>query len=181
MADAGNFRRSADTDHLAGAGSRRGQAHIGRENPWAIPIQDHKVFGKAFDLFKAHHCVNKKPRTAYEYNRAIELYFLPRFKLEQLKDITLEAITDITDRLARTPSAQAHALSIARTFFKWRARVVGENHIRADPREEVESRHHPARCLPSSICLQRLSSCCSSRGTGLKSRISFSDISSMSP
>src|SRR5262245_31726886 len=49
----------------------------------------------------------------------------------------------------------------------------------ADSRDEAESAHHPARCLPSSICLGRLSPTYSSRNAGLKSRISFSAISSI--
>src|SRR5262249_42723401 len=48
----------------------------------------------------------------------------------------------------------------------------------ADSRDEAESAHHPARCLPPSICLGRLSPTYSSRNAGLKSRISFSAISS---
>src|SRR5262249_2199028 len=48
----------------------------------------------------------------------------------------------------------------------------------ADSRDEAESAHHPARCLPSSICLGHLSPTYSSRNAGLKSRISFSAISS---
>jgi hypothetical protein len=35
--------------------------------------------------------------------------------------------------------------------------VIPENSIRADSRDEGESGHHPARCLPSSICSERLS------------------------
>jgi hypothetical protein len=46
---------------------------------------------------------------------------------------------------------------------------------------EAESGHHPMRCLRSSICLGRLSPTCSSRGAGLKSRISFFVISSILP
>src|SRR5262249_27636259 len=49
----------------------------------------------------------------------------------------------------------------------------------ADSRDETESAHHPARCLPSSICLGRLSPTYSSRDAGLKSRTSFSGISSI--
>src|SRR6516164_1442938 len=42
-----------------------------------------------------------------------------------------------------------------------------------------ESEHHLARCLPSSIFLGRLSPTCSSGNAGLKSRTSFSGISSI--
>jgi hypothetical protein len=57
--------------------------------------------------------------------------------------------------------------------------VVPENHIRTDSCDEAESAHDPTRCVQSSVCLGRLSATCSSRGAGLESRISFSDISSI--
>jgi hypothetical protein len=58
--------------------------------------------------------------------------------------------------------------------------VVPANPIRAkDSRDEVESAHHPARCLRSSGCLGRLSLICLGRGGGLKSRTYFSGISSI--
>ena len=60
-----------------------------------------------------------------------------------------------------------------------RSGVVPENLSSADSRDEAESAHHPARCLPPSICLGRLSPTYSSRNAGLKSRISFSAISSI--
>ena len=52
--------------------------------------------------------------------------------------------------------------------------VIPGNSIWADSRVEGESGRHPPRCLPCSICLGRLSPTCSSRGAGLKSRISSS-------
>jgi hypothetical protein len=57
--------------------------------------------------------------------------------------------------------------------------VVPENSIRVDSRDETESAHHHARCLHSFSCLGHLSPTCSGRGAGLKSRISFSGISSI--
>jgi molecular chaperone DnaK (HSP70) len=58
---------------------------------------------------------------------------------------------------------------------------VPENSMRPDSRGEAESAHHPMRCLRSSTYLERMSQTCSSRGAGLKSRTSFSVISSTSP
>jgi glycosyltransferase involved in cell wall biosynthesis len=52
-------------------------------------------------------------------------------------------------------------------------------HGRLDlPEHQGESDHHPMRCLRSSTCLEHLSPTCSSRGAGLKLRISFCVISS---
>jgi integrase len=39
-----------------------------------------------------------------------------------LAKITFHTLSEITDALADTPSEQAHALAVARTFFKWCAR-----------------------------------------------------------
>jgi hypothetical protein len=58
-------------------------------------------------------------------------------------------------------------------------RVVPENLVPSDSRDERESEHDPTRCLPSSICLERLSPTCSSRGAGLRLRTCFSGISSI--
>ena len=81
-----------------------------------------RTFGEAYELFKAEHVAKKKPRTQYDYGRVIELYFLKKLRSERLKDVTYETITRITDKLADTPSEQAHALAIARTFLRWCAR-----------------------------------------------------------
>src|SRR5262245_41611165 len=48
-----------------------------------------------------------------------------------------------------------------------------------DSRGEAESGHHLAQCSGCSTCLGRSSPTCSSRNAGLKSRTSFSDISSI--
>src|SRR5262244_4302096 len=59
--------------------------------------------------------------------------------------------------------------------------VVPENFILVDSRDEVETAHHPVRCLRSSNCSGRSSPTCSGRGVSLKSRTSFSGISSILP
>jgi integrase len=52
----------------------------------------------------------------------LDKYFLPELAKARLVKITYEKITGITDKLSRTRSEQAHALAVARTFFKWCAR-----------------------------------------------------------
>src|SRR5262249_21324881 len=59
--------------------------------------------------------------------------------------------------------------------------VVPENSIREDSPGEAESAHHLVRCLRSSNCSERSSPTCSGRRGGLKSRTSFSAISSILP
>src|SRR5450759_2137460 len=49
-------------------------------------------------------------------------------------------------------------------------RVVPENSIRRDSRDEAESAHHPPRCLQLSNYLERISPICSSRDGGVKLR-----------
>src|SRR5262249_56304725 len=88
------------------------------------------------------------------------------------------------ERLLKIPAEPSPELRIPGAAAQ--TRVVSMAGIRlgsilssADSRDEAESAHHPARCLPSSICLGRLSPTYSSRNAGLKSRISFSAISSI--
>src|SRR5215813_3557613 len=50
---------------------------------------------------------------------------------------------------------------------------------RPDSRDEAESAHHTTRCLHFFSCLGRVSPTCSGRSAGLKSRTSFSGISSI--
>ncbi len=78
-----------------------------------------RKFGEAYELFKTEHVAKKKARTQYDYQRAIELYFLKKLGSERLQDVTYETVTDITDKLADRPSEQAHTLAVARTFLRW--------------------------------------------------------------
>jgi len=57
--------------------------------------------------------------------------------------------------------------------------VVPKNHVRTDSCDEENQRMIRTRCVRSSICLGPVSAIYSSRGAGFKSRISFSDISSI--
>lgn len=87
------------------------------------PLARSKItFEQAYERFKTEHVALKRARTQYDYKRTIEWYFLPKLASIRLSKITYETITGITAPLADTPSEQAHALAIARTFFKWCAR-----------------------------------------------------------
>jgi integrase len=85
-------------------------------------IRSKVTFEQAYEKFKAGHVAAKKPRTQHDYKRVIDKYFLPELAKTRLVKITYEKITGITDKLSGTPSEQAHALAVARTFFKWCAR-----------------------------------------------------------
>jgi len=87
------------------------------------PVARSKVtFEQAYAKFKTDHVAAKKPRTQHDYKRVLDKYFLPTLAKTRLTKITYEKLTSITDELAATPSEQAHALAVARTFFKWCAR-----------------------------------------------------------
>ncbi len=79
-------------------------------------------FEQAYEKFKTEHIAAKRPRTRHDYERILEKYFLLPFSKSRLSKITYEKITEITNKLSDTPSEQAHALAVARTFFKWCAR-----------------------------------------------------------
>jgi integrase len=87
------------------------------------PVVRSKVtFEQAYAKFETDHVTAKKPRTQHDYKRVLDKYFLPALAKTRLAKITYEKLTSITDELAGTPSEQAHALAVARTFFKWCAR-----------------------------------------------------------
>jgi integrase len=77
------------------------------------------TLGEAYETFKAEHCATKKPRTIHDYTRILDKYYVPKLGKKRLSEITYEMITDITKHLADTPSEQAHALGVGRTFFRW--------------------------------------------------------------
>ncbi len=87
------------------------------------PVERSKItFELAYEKFKEAHVRTKKPRTQKDYKRVLEKYFIPELSKTRLAKITFEKLTKITDNLTDTPSEQAHALAVARTFFKWCAR-----------------------------------------------------------
>jgi hypothetical protein len=77
------------------------------------------TFQAAYDAFKADHLAKKKARTQADYQRMLDKYFVPKLGTKKLPAVTYETITNITDKLADTPSEQAHALAVARTFLRW--------------------------------------------------------------
>jgi integrase len=85
-------------------------------------IRSKITFEQAYEKFKADHVAGKRPRTQHDYKRVLDKYFLPELAKTRLVTISYEKITGITDKLSETPSERAHALAVARTFFKWCAR-----------------------------------------------------------
>jgi hypothetical protein len=74
---------------------------------------------KAYEKFKTEHTAKKKARTKADYERVMDKHFVPALGSKKLPQVTYEIITAITDKLAHVPSEQAHALAVARTFFRW--------------------------------------------------------------
>jgi integrase len=89
----------------------------------ATPLDSERVtFERAYETFKSDYVPHRKERTQKDYRRMLELYFLPALKSKRMDAITAHMISAITDKLAGTPSEQAHALVVARLFFRWAIR-----------------------------------------------------------
>jgi hypothetical protein len=74
-----------------------------------------------------------------------------------------------------SPALLGRLNNIDRSLLVWLYRwfpsvVLSENSIRLDLRGELESAHHPVRCLRSSACLGCSWPTCSSRERGLRPR-----------
>lgn len=63
-----------------------------------------------------------KPRTVADYERLLNRHFMPRFRKEQIGNISARDIMKRLDRLSDTPSEQQHALAAIRVFFNFTAR-----------------------------------------------------------
>ena len=100
----------APRDYYSCQSAGRRETHPCSENPWVQHQPKTRKFGEAYELFKTEHVAKKKARTQYDYQRAIELYFLKELGSERLQDVTYETVTDITDKLADRPSPQAHKM-----------------------------------------------------------------------
>jgi integrase len=84
------------------------------------PIVISKVtFEHAYEKFKEVHCSRKKARTQHDYTRILKKHFLSELRTTRLSKITSTHLAEITDKLLSTPSEHAHALAVARTFFRW--------------------------------------------------------------
>jgi integrase len=59
----------------------------------------------------------KKPRTLSEYKRHMDRHFLPSFETRKLPELTYEELMGAVKDLP--PGEQAHALAVARIFFRW--------------------------------------------------------------
>ena len=117
----GGTRRTVGSYPAVGLQEARKQAFILKGK--GAPTASSKItFEAAYEKFKVEHIARKKERTQRDYQRVLDRYLVPEFTGTLLVKITYEAITEITDELADTPSEQAHVLAVARTFFKWCAR-----------------------------------------------------------
>jgi Arm DNA-binding domain/Phage integrase, N-terminal SAM-like domain len=92
-------------------------------------------FQDAYERFKTMHCARKKPRTSQDYQRIINVHYLPKLRHVRLSDISPHALSKITDKLIHTPSEHGHAQAVGRTFFKW---AVGKKYIKQSPLEGVK-------------------------------------------
>lgn len=66
--------------------------------------------------------VRNKPRTVRDYDRLLNRHFVPRFRKEQINQISSREIVKRLDNLSDTPSEQQHALSAIRALFNFAVR-----------------------------------------------------------
>jgi integrase len=117
------------------AGQILAEKTLGHDQPKTIK------FSEAYDLFKKHHCARKKPRTAHDYEYILDRHFLPKLRHDQLHRITAERLAGITDKVHDRPSEQAHAIAVARTFFRW---CVRRRYLKTSPMDGMQ----PPRSAP---------------------------------
>jgi integrase len=77
---------------------------------------DRTRFGEAYTAFLEAKA-SRKPRTVAEYKRHMERHFVPRFETRKLPEVIYEELMDAVKDLP--PGEQAHALAVARIFFRW--------------------------------------------------------------
>ncbi len=95
----------------------------------------HISFSEAYEVFKQQHCSEKRARTSYDYQRIIDVHFLPVLNSKKIDDIAFHDISKVTDNLRHRPSEKAHAQAVARTFFKW---CVRRHYIPHSPVEGIQ-------------------------------------------
>ena len=108
-------------------------------NRWKIQSS---TFEDAVDLFFTTHCADLRPRTVYETKRILNGRFLPKLKNKKLEFITKHDISSVLDTMLETPSESAHALKIAKTFFRW---AIRRSYLQFNP---CEGLRRPGRYVP---------------------------------
>ncbi len=94
------------------------QRVLGKEDTPTIKFED------ALPIFLASQYPEHslKPETGKEAKRVLKKHFLPPFRHELLHTISTHAVTQIIDRMRRTPSEARHAFAMIRLFFNWAER-----------------------------------------------------------
>lgn len=99
-------------------------------------------FEEALAAYETQKLPRLKPRTQRDYKRILHLHYLPKLRHDRLHEIAPDRIYQITDKLAKTPSEQTHALAVGRMFFRW---AVRRRYISNSPLEGVELPRLPPR------------------------------------
>jgi len=105
-----------------------------------LPGPKTPTLGEAYAKFKEA-IQDLKPRTQRDYKRMIGKYLVPKFERKKLADITYDAIMK---EMPEPPSEKAHALAVARTFFKWCVRPP-RRYLEHSPLEGVEIKQGASR------------------------------------
>ena len=94
------------------------QRVLGKEDTPTIKFEDALPTFLA-SQYPAH---GLKPKTGKEAERVLKKHFLAPFRHELLHTINTHAVTQIIDRMRRTPSEARHAFAMIRLFFNWAER-----------------------------------------------------------
>lgn len=124
------------TDARAKARHILAERTLGQTKPKTIKFEE------ALAAYETQKLPHLKPRTQRDYKRILHVHFLPKLRHDRLQEITPDRLYQITDKLAKTPSEQSHALAVGRMFFRW---TVRRRYINNSPLEGAELPKLPAR------------------------------------
>lgn len=112
------------------------------ERTLGTPITHSSTFDKELERFLAQHCLqNNRPSTAKETERLLRVHFLPKLEGRRLSEVTRPDISDVIDRLSKTPSEARHAFVALRTFLRW---TVRRGALKHNPIEGMDAPSKPS-------------------------------------
>ena len=93
------------------------------------------TFSEAMKTFEAQWYPRLKPRTVKDYTGIFSRHYSPKLGKSKLSEMETEEVTNITDKLVKTPTEQRHALVVGGTFFRW---CVRRKYMKHNPLEGID-------------------------------------------
>jgi len=92
-------------------------------------------FEEAYAVFLKTYRAKNRDKTVYEMERIVKRHLMPKFRRQQITEITTHELTSIIDDLADTPSECLATFKAARTLFRWlaRRRLIGRSPLENVP------------------------------------------------